>query len=130
MQNVSPNNFAKSINQLLDEMDEEITGIVSEAVKEVTSESLEKVRTRAKSYGWKNYPKQIAKSVTRASTSWNRRHPAGTIYVKAPDYRIAHLLENGHALRNGGRARAFPHFKDGADYADTELENRIKEKLR
>lgn len=44
-----------------------------------------------------------------------------TIYVGKPHYRLTHLLENGHALQNGGRTRAFPHWKPAEDFAVKEF---------
>jgi hypothetical protein len=43
-------------------------------------------------------------------------------------YRIAHLLEYGHAKIKGGRTRAFPHWSNAQKIADT-LEDRIKEAI-
>jgi hypothetical protein len=42
-------------------------------------------------------------------------------HVASPNYRLTHLLENGHALRNGGRARAFPHIIFGEQLAERRM---------
>lgn len=53
-----------------------------------------------------------------------------TWYASGKEYRLTHLLEKGHATRNGGRTRAFPHIKYGDEYAKSELPKRIKEAIR
>lgn len=44
-------------------------------------------------------------------------------------YQIAHLLENGHAKRGGGRVSAIPHIKPAEQRGETELVEKIKRKL-
>ena len=46
------------------------------------------------------------------------------------EYRLTHLLENGHATRNGGRTRAFPHIKKNEEIANATFEKRVEEVLR
>lgn len=60
-----------------------------------------------------NAPKKTGKY----AKSWRNKTTKETadgiqVTVHSPSrYQIAHLLENGHAKRNGGRVRAIPHIK-------------------
>ncbi|HAO61552.1 MAG TPA: hypothetical protein DCQ90_06450 [Erysipelotrichaceae bacterium] len=47
-------------------------------------------------------------------------------HVAKPHYRLTHLLENGHALRNGGRSKAFPHIAYGEILAKKRLVQLMK----
>lgn len=42
-------------------------------------------------------------------------------HVAKPWYRLTHLLEKGHALRNGNRSRAYPHIQFGEVLAQKRL---------
>jgi hypothetical protein len=55
----------------------------------------------------------------------------GNHYVvhNATDYQLTHLLENGHASRNGGRTEAFVHIKPVDDMVATEFEEIVKKRL-
>lgn len=46
------------------------------------------------------------------------------------EYRLTHLLENGHATHNGGRTRKFPHIKKNEEIANAAFEKRAEEVIR
>lgn len=85
--------------------DNVIKGIKAEAQKHISKLVKDTKATAPVGHRTKHYRDSIAykkysESARAISYVW---------YVKGSDYRLSHLLENGHALRNGGRAKAF-HF--------------------
>ena len=53
-----------------------------------------------------------------------------TWYVKAPDYRLTHLIVHGHATKDGGRTRANPFLQNALDSVLPEYEKGIEEVLK
>ena len=103
---------------------------VAESIDEVSKEALKKVRAAAKSaYGNGPYAKGWTRTVDKG-----RLTCAAAIHGKNPTYFLAHLLEHGHATRNG-TGRVFPdtpgreHIDPVNDWAQDEAMDRIVSKL-
>ena len=70
-----------------------------------------------------NRSKHYRDSIKSKKTMETDRSVEYTWYVDGSDYRLSHLLEKGHALRNGGRTTG-THFIQNA--SDPILEDYIK----
>lgn len=100
---------------------------VEQTMKESAQVIRENVHFRQRSG---RYVKSFAVKVTE-----DKEHKKKMIwYVKAPEYRLTHWLENGHEIRdpNGvshGDTHKYPHISKGAEYAEKRLPELIKKEM-
>lgn len=65
--------------------------------------------------------KRLEKTTRRSTYVW---------YVKAPDYRLTHLLVKGHATKDGGRTEADPFLANALGEVLPQYEEAVKEAIR
>lgn len=53
-----------------------------------------------------------------------------TWHVKAPDYRLTHLIVHGHATKDGGRTKANPFLQTALERVLPEYEAKIEEVIK
>lgn len=125
-QTISPSQLTAEIMEVLNDFKGQTMESVKKAANDGAKEALNALHNAhpsgAEKYGsWDAYNKDWAiLSKTPKPTSvevvvYNRKH-----------YRLTHLLEKGHALRDGGRSRAFEHIAP----AEAEAEKVFMEKVR
>ena len=102
----------------------EVSEAVKKAVDEVAKECKENIQADSPTKTGK-YKKGWKVKTTFEDTLQKR----ATVYNSTYG-RLTHLLENGHALKRGGRTRAFPHIKKNEQKAVIELEKRVKEAIK
>lgn len=71
---------------------------------------------------------RYAKSWTTKKTKENSHSLEMTVHSKKR-YQIAHLLEHGHAKRNGGRVAARPHIAPAEEHGEEMLTSLIEKEL-
>ena len=118
----------------IDELASEVMKGLSEYNKLATSAMKKAVRKTANSV-----KKELETTSPRASgkyaDSWIASSVSETSYIKhmtvwsKTHYPLVHLLENGHAMRNGDRVEGIPHVAPAEKNGELLLESLIKKEL-
>lgn len=117
-------NLAAEVNAELVKYTDAIARATREVIPQVAKEAAAKIRKAAPRGRSGDY----AKSWTYEAEV-DRMGTTARVYAKSPGYQIAHLLEFGHAMRQGGRSTAQPHIKPVEEWAIEETEKRITEAI-
>lgn len=121
---VSIENMASAIAEILDDY----ADVTAEGMKKAVKDAGNTVRDEIKS----NAPMKsgkYAKSWSVKTMKENSRTMEVVVH-STNRYQLAHLLEFGHALRGGGRARAIPHIASAEQKGIEQLERDIERSLR
>ena len=100
---------------------------VNERVKEINDECMSEFVKDTKRDAPKGSRNKFYKNITSKTTYETQREKINTWYVKDPEYRLTHLIKNGHATRNGGRTRANDFISSNYEKMEKEYETKVKE---
>lgn len=109
-----------SVRDVLNKYSDVVNEALTETIEKVAKEAKKEISAKAPGSG--KYSKSW-----RARNTGTRTAPEYTVYSELPG--LPHLLEHGHALRNGGRARAFPHIAPVEDNLPQMIEDEIRRLL-
>ena len=114
------------VSELGDAISKELTiwdKEINEKIDDLAKASMKQLVKDTKATAPVGNRKKHYKDSIKSKSEKTSRATKYTWYVDGPDYRLSHLLENGHALRNGGRVEG-THFIEKA--SDPILEQYVK----
>ena len=119
-------NLESTIRQLLGEYGNDVYRVLGVCALEVAEESAKKLQKGGAFGGTGAY-----KNDWTYQEEMGKRFKQGYIVYNAEHYRLAHLLEKGHVLRDGtgrqvGETGKFPHIKDVELWAQDELQRKVR----
>lgn len=128
---IRPVDLSKAINEILSKYGDEVYTVMESSIDEVAEEAKNKLQavnhfrnnaSGAYAESWVN-EKLSGKPLTAVRAVHNEKH-----------YRLTHLLEKGHVIKNGigrtfGKTAAFPHIAPVNDWANKELVQLVERKL-
>ena len=118
-------NFAEVVQDMLEKQYyPNVVETTTDVIDEVSKEAVKKLKQDSP----KGAKGKYAKGWTR-KVETGRLTVGATVYGKHGTYQLAHLLENGHAKRGGGRTAPIVHIKPVEEWAISEVEKKIREKV-
>ncbi len=123
MANITIDSLDSAIQNILDEYKAEVTECVKKVTHEVSNEFKKNTQKDAPRGRRKKFYRNIAIKKVRETSD-------GAVdmwYVKDPEYRLTHLIKNGHQTRSGGRTKSNDFIDKNYTKAEKDFEERVKE---
>ena len=126
MSTTNIDDLASMIVKELENYSQDVTDELKKAVDIVAVEVNKEIKNHVT---FTEHSGKYVKSFRIKKTFENKFSKTNTWHVVNGQYRLTHLLENGHALKQGGRTEAFPHIKFGEELARKRMEELTKEAI-
>ena len=117
------NQFEVDMKHILDDYKDSVIHTAQAVIPRITQEAQKRVKQKAPHLSGRyrrNWSRQTAPS---------RLGVTSVVFNKTPTYRLTHLLEYGHAKRNGGRVPAYPHITEAREWAQNEAVRALSKAL-
>lgn len=114
-----------------EDVNEKLRTITTETMKQLVKET-KVTAPRGRRQGKESYRRHITadyKGTKKSARGLQGQNVHAIWYVRAPDYRLTHLLVYGHATRNGGRTTANPFLQNAVNKVLPEYEQKVQEAI-
>lgn len=123
MDRIRGSDLAGALHGLLDDYSEDLR----KKVDELSEKAVKDIEQETKSTAPIGHTGKYRKAITSGVKEERRTGRVYAWYVKAPHYRLTHLLVHGHAKRNGGRTRGNPFLSDAVNKVLPEYEKAVED---
>lgn len=121
------NNLSDAISKELTSYSKEVTIGVKKVTDKVANNMVKNTKRDAKVGRRKG---KYKKSISSKTLYENNHKKIKVWYVKDPEHRLAHLLNNGHAKKGGGFVQGDNHITKNEEIAIEELERGIEDVIK
>lgn len=121
------------IEKLADAVQEELLFYhksVNEKIRESAKKVMRQMVKETKAQRFKQDTGAYRKAISSRPTTRTPSELVMTWYVKAPHYRLSHLLEFGHATRSGGRTIAYGFIGKAEKKAVKQFQKEVEEAIK
>lgn len=123
---IKPQDLGAAIAQELTVYHDDLTEKINNLSKQAAKDLVKKTKTTAPVGIRGSY----RKSITYRRSKKGRNGDTYEWGAKAPDYRLTHLLVNGHETRNGGRTKGDPFLHNALKEVLPEYEENVEEAIK
>lgn len=123
---IDSSGLASLVAEYLNAYGSEVKDALEEAQKTTAKEVVKELRAGG---GYQTHATGAKYNKGWTSKTEASRLGSATVVYNSAVPGLAHLLEFGHAKRNGGRTRAFPHIAPAADSVEQKFEAAFEKQL-